>query len=93
MFIEVRDPGNGIFVQVVEKIVRSRHYFFDKVQALRDFQSKTRGLALKISLMIRMPKFVRGKNASILIPHAPDRFNLDETSLKHNGRQGLNVFW
>ena len=89
----VHDPGNGIFKSAKEKIVWPWHQVCDKVQTFWDYQSETRGLELKISLYASTSKFALGMNASILIPQAPDRFNLDETSLKHIGRQGLNVFW
>ena len=73
--------------------MRPWHQILSWVQTFWDYQSETRGLELKISLYANTSKFALGMNASILIPQAPDRFNLNETSLKHFDRQGLNVFW
>ena len=92
-FTKVLDPGNGIFESATEKIVRPRHRVCDRIQAFRDSQSETKGLALKISLIPCTLKFALEMNALTLIPRAPDCFNLDVTSSKHIGRQVLNVLW
>ena len=39
------------------------------------------------------PNYCCGANASTLTSQAPTRFNLDQRSSRHVGRQGLGVLW
>ena len=87
-FTEVHDSGNGILNRP-RNMARLRYQVYDRVQAFRDFQSET----LIIPPIRCTLKFALGISAPILVPQAPDRFNLDQRSLKYIGRQGLVIFW